>query len=208
MRTDGGFASGPVGGLGAGTINASGTIRGAGFQDYSTGNQIADAGAGWLRSYNATGWYNGTYAGGWYMTDATFVRNYNYKTVLCMNGVTNNFNGTAGVQGWSTQYGVMGRGTGSGAAGGGYFDDYTGSPYAYVGYYNGLTSYKILGTGTVSTIVKDLDNKLVALHCPETPETYFQDFGEGKLNNGTVHITIDPVFSKNITVSFDILESL
>lgn len=70
-----------------------------------------------------------------------------------------------------------------------------------VNYYNGTTQYKINGTGSVSTIVKDVSGSEVTLHCPETPEIYFQDFGEGELVNGRAHISIDPTFSKNITVN-------
>jgi hypothetical protein len=33
----------------------------------------------WLRSGGNTGWFNETYAGGWYMTDTTWIRNYNGK---------------------------------------------------------------------------------------------------------------------------------
>lgn len=36
----------------------------------------------WLRTYGATGWYNQTYGGGWYMTDSTYIRNYNSKHLL------------------------------------------------------------------------------------------------------------------------------
>lgn len=63
------------------------------------------------------------------------------------------------------------------------------------------TSYKIIGTGTVSTVVKDLHNQTVALHAPEAPEIYFEDYGEGQLINGKAHINIDPVFAKNIAVN-------
>jgi len=79
FRVDGGIASGGIGGLGGGTVHASGTIRGAGFQDYSTGNQVIDAGGGWHRSYGQAGFYNGTYGGGIWMNDATWVRVYNDK---------------------------------------------------------------------------------------------------------------------------------
>ncbi len=36
----------------------------------------------WLRTYGATGWYSQTYGGGWYMTDSTYIRNYNSKHLL------------------------------------------------------------------------------------------------------------------------------
>lgn len=40
------------------------------------------ASSGWLRTAGATGWYSETYGGGWYMTDSTYLRNYNSKQVL------------------------------------------------------------------------------------------------------------------------------
>ena len=33
----------------------------------------------WIRTKGTTGWYNEDYGGGWYMTDANWIRNYNYK---------------------------------------------------------------------------------------------------------------------------------
>lgn len=54
----------------ASTITANGSIRGSAFY---TGN--------WFRSEGATGWYSQTYGGGWYMTDTTWIRAYNGKSV-------------------------------------------------------------------------------------------------------------------------------
>ena len=77
----------------------------------------------------------------------------------------------------------------------------SGVGYAYVGgRYNG-TQCKILGTGSVSTIVKDTQGKLIALTCPEAPEALFQDYGVGQLINGRAHISIDPDLAINITVN-------
>jgi len=67
-------------------------------------------------------------------------------------------------------------------------------------YYNG-TQYKINGIGTVSTTVKDVNGNNVMLHCPETPEIYFSDYGEGQLINGKAHINLDPTFAKNVTIN-------
>jgi hypothetical protein len=70
-----------------------------------------------------------------------------------------------------------------------------------VNYYNGATQYKINGTGTVSTLAKDVNGKMVTLHCPETPEIYFQDYGSAQLVNGKAHVNIDPTFAKNVVVN-------
>lgn len=69
-----------------------------------------------------------------------------------------------------------------------------------VNYYNG-TQYKINGAGSVSTIVKDLNGEEVTLHCPESPEIYFTDYGEGQLVDGVAHIDIDPIFAKNVAIN-------
>jgi hypothetical protein len=39
------------------------------------------ANGGWLRSSGSTGWFNQTHSGGWYMTDATWIRTYNNKSI-------------------------------------------------------------------------------------------------------------------------------
>lgn len=62
------------------------------------------------------------------------------------------------------------------------------------------TVYKVVGHGTVSTLVNDTENNLRIMHAPETPEALFQDYGEGQLINGTAIIKIDPIFSNNIVV--------
>ena len=64
----------------SGRIWAAGDIRSNGGYRVD-GNVVIDDGAGWHRSYGNTGWYNGTHGGGWYMTDATWVRAYNNKSV-------------------------------------------------------------------------------------------------------------------------------
>jgi hypothetical protein len=83
---------------------------------------------------------------------------------------------------------------------GGYFA-VAGNLYAYVGGRYSGTNRKIVGTGTVSTIVKNRSGERITLTCPEAPESVFQDFGIGQLVNGFAHITIDPDLAININVS-------
>lgn len=106
----------------------------------------------------------------------------------------------SGVAAIGSTIGVFGISGNNNNAGGGYFQNATGSSYAYVGYRNAGTDFKIIGAGGVSTIVKDLNNKPVTMFCPESPEVLFQDFGEGQLINGSATIALDPIFSKNIQV--------
>ncbi|MCW3127286.1 MAG: hypothetical protein JWO03_2944 [Bacteroidetes bacterium] len=145
LRTDGGFASGGIGGLGGGTINASGVIRGAGFQD-ANGNQVIDNGGGWHRSYGATGWYNGTYAGGWWMQDASYLRTYNDRQIFASGGMI--IQGTA-----STAYGTNAtiyannantNGGGVMISDDGGFFDYNDGPVTY----RGSTGLKIVSNST------------------------------------------------------------
>lgn len=70
-----------------------------------------------------------------------------------------------------------------------------------IGYWSGTTYYKIIGNGSVSTVVKDVNEKPVVMACPEAPENLFMDMGQGQLVNGKAHITIDPNFAKNIVVN-------
>jgi hypothetical protein len=131
-------------------------------------------------------------------------------------GANTNTNGT-GVMGW----GNNGGGSYLTAGQGGAFTGLTTGVFAYntslgvsqaiyannggilcrVDYWSGATQYKILGSGTVSTIAKGIDDKPVVLHCPETPEIYFQDYGSGQLINGRTHIRLDPTFAKNVTIN-------
>ncbi len=92
-------------------------------------------------------------------------------------------------------------GVGTGSFGG-YFDNGA-TAYAFVAINDGLTDYKIIGSGSVSTIIKAPDNTHRTLFAPEAPEILFMDFGQGQLKNGRAHITLDPIFANAITVDED-----
>lgn len=127
----------------------------------------------------------------------------------------------AGVVGTGKQYGVIGFATsvvntnplnnnatnGINGSSGGYFEVQNtigaAQTWAYVGVREtsgagGLR--KIIGPGTVNTIVTDLNGTRVALSCPEAPENLFQDYGSGYLVNGRASVEIDPILAKNIIV--------
>jgi hypothetical protein len=95
---------------------------------------------------------------------------------------------------------------------GGYFDGNQdnipgpgGEDYAYVGIRTGAgpTNYKIIGTGSNSTMVNDADGNKRVLFSPEAPEILFEDYGVGQLVNGKAQIKLDPLFSSIIHVSLD-----
>ncbi len=70
----------------------------------------------------------------------------------------------------------------------------------YIDLYNG-TEYKIIGGGAVSTTVADTKGNQVVLHAPETPEVYFEDYGQGQLVNGKAHVDLDPTIVKNVIIN-------
>lgn len=72
--------------------------------------------------------------------------------------------------------------------------------YAYVGTRIGATNYKIVGNGSVSTIIDGEEDEKHIMFAPEAPEILFQDYGVGQLVNGEAKIAIDPILAKNIFV--------
>jgi len=117
----------------------------------------------------------------------------------------------SGVAGSGVNFGVYGLAT-SNANGapnaptraGGYFVSGTGptQTFTYVACYEGAgTPRKVMGNGTVNTVVRNDEGQYVLLSAPEAPENLFQDLGSGRLVNGRAHITLDPTFSRNILVN-------
>ena len=103
------------------------------------------------------------------------------------------------------QYGLYGFAWGGNttASAGGYFRDSVSAAQdvtVRVAAYNAGTQYKIIGGGTVSTIVKDVNNNEKVMFAPEAPEVLFEDYGKGQLVNGVAYIQLDPTFANNIVV--------
>ncbi|MCC5922336.1 MAG: hypothetical protein JJT77_01010 [Crocinitomicaceae bacterium] len=120
--------------------------------------------------------------------------------------------GGSGMTARGTNYGVVGQSSSFAAStlrAGGFF--YTGDGLnatpsngarALVGARTAANvNRKIEGTGTVNTIIKDLDENDVLMSAPEAPENLFQDYGVAQLKNGVAYVELDPIFSKNIVVS-------
>jgi len=70
----------------------------------------------------------------------------------------------------------------------------TGSGYGV--YYSG----GLAGTGTKSCIVRTSKGPTL-LYCQESPEVWFEDFGEGRLVNGYSHIELDQLFLETVTIN-------
>jgi hypothetical protein len=62
-------------------------------------------------------------------------------------------------------------------------------------YYSG----GLAGTGTKSCVVKTSQGPSL-MYCQESPENWFEDFGEGQLVNGRAHIELDPLFLETVTI--------
>jgi hypothetical protein len=97
--------------------------------------------------------------------------------------------------GSGTNYGTYGYATGSGTNCGVYGYGGGGGTNYGVYYSNGLG-----GSGSKSCIVKTSQGP-TALYCQESPENWFEDFGEGTLVNGQTHIELDALFLETVTIN-------
>jgi hypothetical protein len=81
---------------------------------------------------------------------------------------------------------------------GGYFTNSNATRYSRVACRDGTTNYKILGTGTVNTVIQDGQGRCYLLTAPEAPEFLFQDFGEGELRDEEAFVQIEPKLIEHI----------
>ena len=91
---------------------------------------------------------------------------------------------------------------GNPARAGGYFESGTTNlAFTYVAAYEGAgVPRKVMGNGTVNTVVTDTDGQYVLLSAPEAPENLFQDHGTASLVDGRAHVALDPILTRNILV--------
>jgi len=85
-----------------------------------------------------------------------------------------------------------------------YTYDAEGLDFTELNAWNSNTHYKVFSNipgGSVTCAAYDLSGQKVLLHCPETPEFYYEDYGEGQLVNGKAHIDLDPILAKNVAIS-------
>ena len=163
---------------------ASGTGTGSGV--YATTSQSTGYGAQGINYYNS-----GSYIG----------------SGVGIYGIGGGGGGTLytygeGVYGEGTNIGVWGSAdAASGSVWPVYGSNDNGLRYAGIAYWNGATDYKIIGSGTVSTVIKDNNNVPRIMNCPEAPEILFEDYGSGTLTNGRVHIALDATYAKNVTIN-------
>jgi len=109
---------------------------------------------------------------------------YSSGTTYGVYGLSSSISGR-GICGWAsavsgTNYGVYGLSS---------------STSGYGVYYSG----GLAGTGTKSCVVKTSQGPTL-MYCQESPENWFEDFGEGQLVDGRCHIDLDPLFLETVTI--------
>jgi hypothetical protein len=141
--------------------------------------------------------YYGSGVAGWqsYYGYGTYGYNY-YFGYGVYGGGYQNYVGVYGYAGYSS--------TGAnypGVYGIGYYTGVTGYNRSYY-YYAALSygSYKVFGSGSVSTYIVDEKGDQRVLHCPETPEVLFEDVGSNRLVNGYCKVRIDPLLLRGIVI--------
>ncbi len=220
--------AGGIQALGTGYQGVEGT--GASYGVYAIGNDVSGLFGG-VYAYDATTGYGVQSASangeGVNSTGATYgVFTTTSDPFGFYAGVFGEDDNSYGVEGYSTSanggyfsdgngdYGVVANNANS--FGGWFFDaagDWTragdGLDGSAAAFENSTGTYMIVcqgGTGfvtngTKSTEVKGNDGKTHLLYCNESPEVMFEDYGEGQLVNGKVHISLDPLFAKNVAIN-------
>jgi hypothetical protein len=170
---------------------------------------IAEDGTGSLSAFGVYGRCerNGTGNGygGYFLCDSTGTGNsYGSRTVASTKGSATSF----GLASYAAAYG-------SGIAYGGFFEvpnQGTGAKYAvygkspsagYAGYFDGDVrvsgDFSVIG-GAKSAAVQTDGGDYRLVYCQESPESWFEDFGEGRLVNGRAHIELDRLYLQTVTI--------
>jgi hypothetical protein len=178
-----GSAKGP----GSGIIGVTGFANSSGFH----GGDFASSGVIGYGEGGTTGVIGVSGTGTGVLGSSSHVGVYGYSTNIGVVGVGQSASaiGLWGETSGATGYAVRGKATGGGI---GIFGD--ANPWAGVFsggvYINGALTV----TGAKSATVSHPDGSLRRLYCVESPESWFEDFGKGKLVNGTACVTLDPDF--------------
>ncbi|MGQ9864223.1 MAG: hypothetical protein ACUVRD_07080 [Bacteroidia bacterium] len=111
--------------------------------------------------------------------------------------------GTPPTLGHGATYGVYGYATNTALdpRAGGYFSNHDATIWAQVGARQSGQNYKIIGSGSVSTIVHDGQGGLRMMTAPEAPDALFLDFGIATLQEGRAYVALDPILLHNIDTS-------
>jgi hypothetical protein len=112
-----------------------------------------------------------------------------------------------GVSGYSPHCGVLGYSTSTDGTGVfGQTTATTGATHGVRGINGSASGFGVYytgnlgGTGSKSCIVKTSQGP-THLYCQESPENWFEDFGESRLVRGHAHIDLDPLFLETVTIN-------
>jgi len=64
-----------------------------------------------------------------------------------------------------------------------------------------MVTNELVVSGPKSALVKVDNGEYRLVYCQESPENWFEDFGEGQLINGKTHIELDPLFLQTVTIN-------
>jgi hypothetical protein len=114
--------------------------------------------------------------------------------------------------------GISGNGGVTGVEGGADVYALLGNGGTYGGYLNGQTPLvangpmgwcavndagSLICQGSKSAAVPLADDRWVRLYAVESPENWFEDFGSGKLSNGSAVVALEPTFAQTVSTSTD-----
>jgi hypothetical protein len=125
---------------------------------------------------------------------------------------TNGTNSTYGLLGTLTngyQTGVYGTASSYGVYGSASTYGVVGSSGSYTGVYGSGPSYGVYSHGTIgsSTYMSNVaalpDGRAVEFYSMSSTENWFEDFGKGQLQNGSVTVTLDPSFAQAANTEAD-----
>ena len=189
--------------------SSSGSAYGGAFQTYSSGTgdhygvsvQAYGSSSAWTKG--VLGFADNTSSGYAYAGD--------FYTSYSGTGAHYGVNGSAYGSSPSYAYGCRGsaENTSTGRAFGGYFtvsDTGTGAHYGVYGVETAggkgaavYASGDMVASGAKPAVVRTSQGE-VLLYAMESPEVWFEDFGEGKLRNGEAHIELDPLFLETVAI--------
>jgi len=219
MNLNGGVSAGPgVGGYYGASAGAAAFLETA--VSGITNSSIANGSGGWFGCDNATG-----YGVGGQSTGSSGTGVYGYASGgTAAAGLFGYAAGSSGIGVYGyTAAANAGLGTGgyfynaSNTTSGGSKAVYGSSPgsvtgfvltaiYGYTGFADALNYDALYGrgrlvcTGTKSAEVPTSKGRTL-LYCVESPEVWFEDFGNGQLQNGYALINLDPIFLETVTIN-------
>jgi hypothetical protein len=84
----------------------------------------------------------------------------------------------------------------------------TGAVRGIMGYCHSASGYAVYSDGNFAvpapytkSVIMPVSKGAVKLYCQESPEVWFEDFGEGELSNGKSHVELDPLFLQTVTIN-------